>query len=330
MISNFRNLIQHNLPAKLLALFVAVILWGYVMNEQNPATEGTYTVAVNLVNSPSGYKITQDTNSVKVKVRGSRSTFVTYGEDDFKANVDLKDAQDGKNAYKVNVVAPQGFEIIEVSPDKINVTLDKVTQKNVTADISVNGSPAAGMTVAKVTQAYNQVTVEGPESAIKEVDRVIGYVGLNGSNTSDFSLQVPLTAINADGREVQGVTIRPSSMYVSVQLVSGLTKKTVPINPVLGKDLSSNLTLISNQADPQQIEISGNAKVLDGINSLDTDTISLADVTKNVDKTVKLILPDGVSVQNDSVTVHLVVRAKSDNGGGTAQPANGVGNRTSN
>lgn len=311
MITRLRNLIQHNLPAKLLALFVAVILWGYVMNEQNPATEGTYTVAVNLVNQPSGFKITQDTNNVKVKVRGSRSMFVNYGEDDFKATVDLKDAQDGKNACKVNVEVPQGFEIVDISPDKINVTLDKIIQKNVRADISVNGSPAAGVTVAKVTQAYDQVTIEGPESAVKDVDRVIGYVGLNGSNTSDFSLQVPLTAINEDGREVQGITIRPTSMYVSVQLVSGLTKKTVPINPVLGKDLSSSLMLVSNQVDPQQIEISGSAKILDGISSLDTDTIPLADVTKNMDKTVKLILPNGVTVQNDSVTVHLVVRPKS-------------------
>ena len=49
------------------------------------------------------------------------------------------------------------------------------------------------------------VTIEGAESDIKEVTRVIGYVGLAG-NSDDFKLKVPLTAINADGREVAGVS----------------------------------------------------------------------------------------------------------------------------
>ena len=41
MISRMRNIVQHNLPAKILALVIAVILWGYVMNDQNPSIENT-------------------------------------------------------------------------------------------------------------------------------------------------------------------------------------------------------------------------------------------------------------------------------------------------
>ena len=38
MISSFRSLIQRNLAAKIASILVAVILWGYVMNDQNPST----------------------------------------------------------------------------------------------------------------------------------------------------------------------------------------------------------------------------------------------------------------------------------------------------
>ena len=60
MISRMRNIVQHNLPAKILALVIAVILWGYVMNDQNPSIESTYTVQLDVVNAPEGYKITKD------------------------------------------------------------------------------------------------------------------------------------------------------------------------------------------------------------------------------------------------------------------------------
>ena len=48
MISRMRNIVQHNLPAKILALVIAVILWGYVMNDQNPSIENTYTVQLDV------------------------------------------------------------------------------------------------------------------------------------------------------------------------------------------------------------------------------------------------------------------------------------------
>lgn len=89
MMSRLRNIVQHNLPAKALALVIAVILWGYVMNDQNPSIESTYTVQLDVVNAPDGYKITKDASTVKLRVRGPRSLFVSATDSDFKAYVDL-------------------------------------------------------------------------------------------------------------------------------------------------------------------------------------------------------------------------------------------------
>ena len=232
MISTFRHMIQHNLVAKIVAVVSAIVLWGYVMNDQNPAIESSFTVQVQLRNAPDGYKITQGTPTVKVKVRAARSLFVNSSAEDFKAYVDLKDAENGKHSYKVHVETPQGFEVVEENPGSIDVTLDRIIERRVRATINVNGVPAPGVTVAKVNQASSKVVIEGPESAVNEVDRVIGYIGLNGNNDSDFALQVPLTPINVDGREVQGVTVNPTSMYVTVQMARGLRTKIVTVQPL--------------------------------------------------------------------------------------------------
>lgn len=309
MISRFQNLVQHNLSAKIVALLAATILWSFVMNEQNPVIDGSFTVSVQLVNAPEGCKVTQETKSAKLKVRGTRSTFINASEKDFKAYIDLSDQDSGRKSLKIQTVLPQGLELVEVQPDTASVVIERIVSKTFKAEIVATGAAAPGTTVAHVGSSVQYVTAEGTESAIKEVARVVGYVSLAG-NSGDFTQQVSLAAINAEGREVQGVTLTPDHSDVSVQLARGLSKKIVAIRPVADTDLSKDLTLVSMQAAPAKVEIAGAEDAIKGISTLDTDKIALSDVKASMDKKIKLQLPDGVTVTNQDVTVHIEVKAK--------------------
>ena len=315
MIRRFRNIIEHNLPTKILALVIAVVLWGYVMNDQNPTIEGSYTVPLTVENQPDGYKVSQDVMTVKIKVRGPRSLFVSASRDDFKAYVDLKQAEEGQQSCRVQTVLPYGFELIETNPDTVTVTLDRIIQKKMKAELIVSGSAPPGVAVGHITQDTEYVTLEGPASAIAEVSRVIGYVGL-ANNNSDFSLQVPLTAINTDGREVQGVRIVPSSLQVDVQLARGLTRKVVSVQPVIGSGLDKGYEIANVKVDPSKIEIAGSAEAIKNITTVNTKAVDLSGITKTTDKSVSLDLPDGVTVTTRDVSVHIEVRIKPESGTG--------------
>ena len=309
MMNRINSIFRRNLPAKIVALGVAVVLWVVVMSDQNPAIEGSFTVPVAVVNSPEGYKVTKSEDTVKIKVRGARSLFVSATADDFRAYVDLGGAEAGKQSYKVETALPQGFELVEVQPETVEFNLDKIIQKQVRADVIVTGNSAPGTTVAKVTQASSIVTIEGPQSAVESVTRVVGYVGLSG-NSTDFDLQVPLTALNADGREVHDVKVVPSATEVTVQLARGLTKKIVTIHPVLDGSLPDDLTLSEVRTDPIKLEIAGESKVLAPLSSVDTEKIDLSKVTGSEKLTVRLNLPNGVTVTNPEISVNIVVKKK--------------------
>ena len=75
MMTSLRGMVQHNLPIKIAALIVAVVLWLYVMNDQNPAIDGSYQVPVTIENAPEGYQLGSDTDKVTIRVRGPRSLF---------------------------------------------------------------------------------------------------------------------------------------------------------------------------------------------------------------------------------------------------------------
>ena len=317
MMTRLRALVQRNLPAKIIALVVAVVLWLFVMNEQNPQIEGSFTVAVDLRNVPEGYKVTQTEKSVKLKVRGARSFFVSAEPEGFKAYADLDGLDSGEHEVKVKAVLPQGFELVDAQPETVSVTLDKIVRRAVRIDLIVTGSASAGYTVGKISQSANTTVIEGPESRVAEVDRVIGYVGLSG-NRDDFTLQVPLTPINSDGKAVDDVELLARTVEVSVQLARGLTRKIVSVHPVLDDVLPEGFTLGEVQVEPTKIEIAGDAALISKVASIDTEKIVISDMKESGKKIVHLAIPNGVAIPNREVTVTVELKPKAQAKGADA------------
>ncbi|MGL5271434.1 MAG: CdaR family protein [Selenomonadaceae bacterium] len=303
------NIIQRNLPAKIIALVAAVALWFFVMTEQNPMIESSYTVPLTVVNAPAGYKITKDVDEIKIKVRGQRSLFATALATDFKVYVDLQGIEEGKQQVKVQSVLPQGFEFIETSPESVTFVVDKIIQKQMKTEILVAGSPAAGMTVDKITPSVQTVMIEGPREAVNAVARVVGTIAFS-ANDADFKVSVPLQAVNEEGKEVGDVHVLPQVVDTNVSLIHGQVKKMVAVKAAVGSDLPAGYILNGVKTDPAKIEVSGEEKLLDSVNSVETELISLADVNGPVKREVKIKLQPGIAVTNKSINVTIDVAEK--------------------
>jgi len=303
------GLLRRNLLAKVIALLVATVLWFFIMNDQNPSIEGSFTVPLTIVNAPEGYKVTHNVDEIKIKVRGPRSLFVAVTGSEFKAYVDLNGIAEGKQSVKVQTVLPAGFELIETAPETLTFNIDKIVQQKIKTEVIVTGTSAPGTTVAKISPALSNVMIEGPSKAVSQVTRVIGYVSLTGNN-ADFEVAIPLTAVNADGREVEEVKVVPETEQVSVSLARGLSKKIVGIKPITGSDLAANYVLNSIQVDPSKLEIAGEAKLIESLNEINTEKISLKGITKSTKKDVKLDLPPGITVTNGIVSVIIDIAEK--------------------
>ncbi len=312
MITRLEHIFRKNLFAKIAAIVCAVILWSYVMNEQDPAIENTYTVEIAAVNEPEGYHITQGEKKVQLKVRAQRSLFASLSADDFRAYVDLADAKDGTQQLRIQTVLPKGVELISARPDSIEVTLDKMVTKSIRVEYVTTGAVAQGSAFVGITPKVQYVSVYGPESILTDATRVIGYVGLSGRNDS-FSDNVTFTAVGEDGNTLKDVEITPQNADVRVQITRGLIRKVVGIHVVTAKDLDPSLKLISTIADPEKIEIAGTEDKLAGVSTIETMPISLADVKGDTQLPGKLVLPDGISVTNPNITVKFEVKAKEQN-----------------
>ena len=67
---------KKNLTAKIIALIMAIILWVYVMNEQNPPVETSMDTPLEVRNLSTSVIAVDIPETVRVKVRGPRTLII--------------------------------------------------------------------------------------------------------------------------------------------------------------------------------------------------------------------------------------------------------------
>ena len=306
---NLQNLFRKNLPVKILALIASIIMWGYVMNEENPSVNGRYTVPVEIVNAPEGYDVNMGVREVTLKVRAPRSLMAAAHESDFKAVIDLSGDTEGEYDEKIRTVIPQGFELLGMSDDTVHVTMEALIAHGVPVDIVVNGKAAHGMELGEITPSQQYVNVYGPRHLVDSIVKASGKIKL-ADNNSDFTMRVKLTAVTADGENINNLAVLPGELDVTVQLVPGEGKKIVPVKPTVTGILPEGYVLGEVTVQPNQVELAGANKTLAHIKNVDTVPVSLHGITSTFDKDVELSLPEGIASTVKKVTLHIVIKSK--------------------
>src|SRR3990172_6053144 len=125
--------LRDNWGIGVLSVVLAVSLWVYVIDRENPEQTGRVpgTVPIEAVNVPADRAVVSLTpNSVSVIVRAPESVFDRLTSEDFRATVDLSDVTTHEGIVQVVVdSAEPRSEVTEVSPSEVTVALEDVTSR---------------------------------------------------------------------------------------------------------------------------------------------------------------------------------------------------------
>jgi len=308
--NRIQSIFRHNLPAKILALLGAVILWFFVMNDQNPSVNSTFTVPVYTINGPDGYTVKLKPRDVTVKVKAPRASFTAAKPEDFKAYVDLEEAVEGTNKLRVRTVVPQGFEVVDISDETIEVTMEALIEKQLSVNVQITGNTGAHSALEKIVPEKESIKVTGPRSNVARVSHVVGYLNL-ANNTADFTMKVKLNPVDMDGNIVDGVTLSFKEMDVTAKILSGVDKKIVSIKPVYSGVPEQNYMVAITSAQPDRVEITGKTEVLEKLSEILTDTIAVDGANADIVKDVNLVLPDGIISPSQKVKVKIQIKKRN-------------------
>ena len=278
------------------------------MNDQNPAMESGFSIPLTVLNPPGESQVTQSTENVKVKLRAPRSVFATTSPDEIKAFVDLAGLEPGTHPMHVQTVIPQGIEVLSVTPDSVTFTIDPIIQKRMAIRIVRSGASPEGLTVAGINPETHMVTVVGPQSVISTVAEVVGTATVPNAPAGDTDIEVTLQPMDEDGEVVEAVRVVPKVISVRMSFARSLARKVVDVKPSVEGAAASGYTIADVRVEPSRIELAGTGAALDAVTTLATEPISVAGLTESTNRTVSLVLPEGVTVTNKLVTVRIEVR----------------------
>lgn len=296
-----------NMMAKVLSLILAVVLWVYVMNEQNPPVDVAYTVQPEIRSLAAGLVLADGVDSVRIRVRGPRRVLAGLQGGDIRAYIDLTGVGEGRHTVPVRGVVPAGLEMLEIVPDRLTVTIEAVITKNVPVRVRTTGTLPPGTALGDITVSPPQVTVEGPRSKLDAVDQVIAVVDVSGQK-ADFTAVAPVKAVTRDGQTPANVTVKPDQVQVTVPVRSQVVK-TLDVKPVVVGEPAPGFSVQSITTEPSRIDVQGPPDALAKVDTVYTAPVSIDGLNKDGVFTAKLQAPPGLTPVLDAVQVRVKVNA---------------------
>ncbi len=164
-----------NLGLKFLSTLVAIMLWLIVAGER--VVERVMRAPVEFQNLPAGLELVGNPpDTVEVRLRGSSGALSRMTAGDMSAVLDLTTARPGRRLFHITssqVNVPYGLEIVQVGPSTLMMEFEMSGIRMIKVEPDIDGRPAIGFEVTKVTSDPEMVEVAGPESALKRLQAAI-------------------------------------------------------------------------------------------------------------------------------------------------------------
>jgi YbbR domain-containing protein len=316
------DLLRRNWPLRLGAILLATVLYTGLVLGQNVRT-WSGTVPVDPIRPPAGATLLSDPDPVRmIRYRAPLDVGV-LSPDSFRATVDLSRVEAVPGGDPVNVpvtvvALDSRVQIVDFEPRQVEVRLDPVEVRQLPVTVSL-GSVADGLTVGPPQTEPASVTLRGASSRVNAVSQVVARVSIDAS-ALNVDREVELVAVDGNGNQVSNVEIDPERARVRIAVARELANRTLPVVPVLSGQPAFGYRVSAITVEPLVVTVSGEAATVGRLDSAPTLPISVDGRTTDLEVSIGLALPQGVSVTgSDQVRVTLTI--ERDTGTRTVQLA---------
>ena len=304
------------------SLVLAFFVWVIATIQSNPIQQARFPGRIDVRMTPdTGLLITSPpaaSRTTSVVIRAPRSTYDLLSADEIEVWADLSNLGPGEHTVELKAeVARSQATVVDMSPSVIRITLEESAQRQIPLRAVVASEPPAGY--AREAPVFdvdlNQVLVSGPASKVNEV--VAAQVSLDLSQQRNpYSADARLIPVDADGHTVDGVTLDPQVVHITVPIRRRDDVREVTVRPQLTGTLPDGYVLNSLSYDPTAILVSGSTSQLENLpDTLSTEPIDLSNRTTSFEVSVPVVLPDSnllvLSGQNITVSIEITALTAS-------------------
>ena len=307
---------------KIISLGIAIALWLFVTNYQDPETVLTMNnVPVRILHmdtiTSEGKTCTvlDDSDIIPVvTISAPRSVVDALSTDNIIATADVQEMAE-ENMVPIVITTNKyrdAITSITSSIRYVKLSIEDEVTRTFPIELSVTGSVAEGCQIGQVTLEQNQVRVTGPESEVARVAGAGVTVDVSGTE-NNISTNAEIHLYNEDGRDIrldENLKMNIDKTMVRVEL---LTLKEIPVKIAVSGMPADGFRLTGETSvEPGRITIAAKKGVLNGINavSIPSSELNVTNRTKTLVKTFEIAnyLPDGViTADGETDTVKVTI-----------------------
>lgn len=324
-----------NAGSLLLALFLALMVWLLISDAERPmqtvATPASGGLALAFERVPAGFEaVSVDDGKVKLLARGFRDAVQSFDSGTVEVSVDVGplSAAEAAAAVEAPVRLPLrwrwrddvgfaerhrlGVRIVGTEPASVLVRLDPVVTSTLRVEVEL-ATGSGGIELGESSPSPTTVQVSGPRSRLARITRAVAAIdsGVLAGVTGTTLAAQPLVALDAAGAVVDGVTLTPGAVDVSVDPASFGYRLPVVVEP--RGDVPAGYDWRGLTYDPKEVHVFGPRE---GIQRLLADgkvsaaPVDLGPITRTVRLRSTLLLPadvHAVGLPDGTITVTVQV-----------------------
>lgn len=285
---------------KICCVLAALSLWLYITYVENPIkTYKVKNIPVQLINEEAINEaklalLPDQKFTISVNIKVTSSDLYLAKADQFKIIADMSAyvLKKGENRIPIQIAESPSEVVIENSEKLwITVILDDYLEKSVMVTTAIEGEAKNGYSTLDPVISPNSVIVSGAAAYVNQVSYVEAKGNIKNIDKNTI-LTLPIQAKNSFGNVIKEVSAEPSVVEVLLPIKK---KKSVPVFFKSKGELKEGLEVASVNIDPSSIEIIGDEKDLEKINSINIKPIDISKINANTIKEAELDLPENIS-----------------------------------
>jgi YbbR domain-containing protein len=306
------------LGIKVLALFIAVLIWILVFYQEGTVGNETFNnIPINPQNIPPGLLLVNDLPTATIKLKGSERELAKITEDNVIAYIDLLSYEAGFYEVEVKTQFTATVDLDEVTPKTISIDLQQDTSVELEIKYEYTGESPTGITPKEPEFKHKTIKVSGPYNIISTLNHVFVTFDLTNTQVGEnISQELPYKLITNTNEEIkesrwEELRLKVSHKYVSASIAGESQTRTMmkpTFLPITG-NLPGDYMIVSIDWNPKVVSIKGDYNILTEIKNLKSKPLNLNGITKNKSYSYPLIVQKGVEIL-DNTTLKIDIKVE--------------------
>lgn len=302
--------ISENYRTFLWSFALALAVWLSAVTSADPDETRTLPAGVQIQVVGQNPNLVLDSElptEMELTLRAPRSVWDVIEADPqtVRAVLDLSGLSSGEHTTELQIqIDARPVQIVSAAPRSVKFVLESLATQTLNVDLSISGEAAIGYQVGDAKIETTEVVVAGAQSQVEKVSRARVLINVSGIR-EDFDQTLPIEVLDEKGQTVDGVTVSPDSVHISMPVTQQGGYRDVAVKVVVSGRAASGYRLTDISVFPPIVTVFASDPQL--VNSLpgivETQPLSLQNAQENINTRLSLKLPEGISIVGEQTVL---------------------------